>query len=76
MKRNRETKQDRSIMALSSLFGHRIQNRRLMVTNPKKSKYYFLSSCIFGIAKLGISELEGETLAEYLTMKRINPEFD
>ena len=76
MKRNRETKQDRKLEALSSLFGHKIQKRRLMVMNPKKAEGYFLGSCVFGIAKVLNSNFISQSLAEYLTMKRINPEFD
>jgi hypothetical protein len=76
MQRNRETKQELKLKALSSMFKGNIQNRRLMVTNPKKSKGYFLYYCIFGITKLIHEDLRGQSLAEYLTMKRINPEFD
>jgi hypothetical protein len=76
MQRNRETKKDLKLKALSSLFGGKIQPRRLMVMNPRKGKNYFLGSCIFGISKLLVSDFRGQSLAEYLTMKRINPEFD
>ena len=76
MKRNRQTKQDLKLEALSSLFGGKIQKRRLMVMNPRKGKNYFLGSCFFGISKLLVSDLRGQSLAEYLTIKRINNEFD
>lgn len=76
MKRNRETLKEQKLKAFSSLFGHRIQKHRLMVTNPKKSRFYFLSSCIFGFGKLVHEEFRGQSLSEYLTIKRINPEFD
>jgi hypothetical protein len=76
MRRNRETQKELKIQALSNLYEGRIRRSRLMVTNPKKSKFYFLSTLIFNIAKAETESLKDYSLSEYLTIKRINPEFD
>jgi hypothetical protein len=76
MKRNRETQKDLKLKALSSMFNNRIQSRRLFVTSHRKNLTCNLGASIFNITKILVPRFRDYDMHEFLTIKRINPEFD